>query len=149
MEIQPQDIATLAGSLGLLEDRIGYLTVMLLVLWGTLVGIFVYLMLREYRSRQADRNRFDSNRAHELFERDNIAQLIDYSETVLVSHPNNIEAKWFLGLAHYHRGNYHEALVQFHEIVELNPHWRDDPIGPYVQEIEERLKEAGLSYQKH
>ena len=87
--------------------------------------------------------------ANELFERDQIDELIRYTEGVLSHAPNNLQARYFLGLAYYRNRDYRSALREFNAVIALNPAWRDDPIGPFLHEIEEHGLAAEPPARKH
>lgn len=88
-------------------------------------------------------------RADELFDSGKVDQLIDYASTCLDSYPNDIHARFYLGLAHFHKRNYSAALAEFDEVIRINPGWREHPLKPYLEEIQERLGAAMEQSQKH
>lgn len=92
---------------------------------------------------------FNINRADELYHSGKIDGLIDYAKTCLDTYPNDIHARYYLGLAYFYQKNYAEALSAFEEVIRINPGWKEEPLGPYLAEISEHMDSLDSSGQRH
>jgi len=116
-----------------------------------LVAVYITAFVKGGKGMPAipDPLKFDSKKANELYESGKTSQLIDYASTCITKYPNDIEARWYLGLAYFYARDFHSALEQFNEVIRINPGWKEDPVGPYLEEIEGQLSIPPVRGDRH
>ncbi|HEX6790023.1 MAG TPA: tetratricopeptide repeat protein [Candidatus Krumholzibacteria bacterium] len=55
------------------------------------------------------------------------------------SQPDDPYGHWYLGLAHYHRAEYREAIDSLNRTEQLAPTWKEKSITPYVEAAQKAL----------
>ena len=133
-------------------DRLTVAIAILTIVVGTFLAL-VYLAGWTRAGKGApgipDPLKFDVKKGRDLYERGLNKQLIDYASSCISKYPNDIEARWILGLAYFYGEEFRSALEQFNEVVRLDPGWKENPGGPYLAEIEAQLSVGRPSGDRH
>lgn len=80
--------------------------------------------------------------ADELLEQDKLDELIAFTRERIATHPKHTYAHWYLALAYYHKGLWHDAMRTFRKVGELEPTWKEGYVDPYVEELETKIKNS-------
>jgi|GEM_PF-1038338 len=132
-------IERLDDSVLLLADSINELVYGLLGCFVVALG-FCYLILKYHRIISGlsayRRGRFSSEKASRLFDMGKLEELLSYTEKCAKKYPNDVEIRFYIGLAFYARGDLQEAKRELEAAASINPHYRE-LVSAYLEAIEE------------
>jgi tetratricopeptide (TPR) repeat protein len=65
-----------------------------------------------------------------------LEELLSYTEKCAKKYPNDVEIRFYIGLAFYARGDLQEAKRELEAAASINPHYRE-LVSAYLEAIEE------------
>ena len=75
-----------------------------------------------------------------LFKKKKYKDIVTLCNQEIEIYPRSAEAFWWLARAYYYLGNDIESLKLFKEVIKLEPEWEEEHITPYIEKINERIK---------
>lgn len=113
----------------------------------TLFGTAILMALRGLtkvtdRIAEGEEKHIFWHEADELLEQDRLDDLIAFTKEKIATHPKHTYAHWYLALAYYHKGMWHDASRAFKKVGELEPTWKEGYVDPYVEELEVKIKDS-------
>lgn len=101
-----------------------------------LLILMSWLMTKHYDKRTGEMGfHFNEGKAEKLYNSNHIELLITYCEKWQKKYPNNVSISWYLGLAHFHKGDYVLAKSFFNDTARINPTWKS-AVAAYLEQIE-------------
>ncbi len=137
MENAGEIVERLVGAISLLSLTIAILAISLIA--SSLMQIH---MVKKYRQKPDGEDinndfEFNSNRAEKLYKENQLDELVRYTTEVLRYSPNNTDARLYLGVALYTKGEYAAAQGEFERLADMNPHLKET-VEPYLEQIREK-----------
>jgi len=143
-------VDSLNESVLLLADSIHELVYGLLACFVVALGV-CFVILKYYRVLSGlssyRHGRFSSEKASRLFDMGKLDELLAYAEKCAKKYPNDVEIRFYIGLAFYARGDLQEAKRELETAASINPHYRD-AVSAYLEAIEEH-EMPGPAAQSH
>lgn len=140
------------NTLDVLNDVLGEITfikwtMIAMMLLLALFGAAIFFALRALakvteRIAEGEEKHIFWHDADELLEQDKLDELIEFAKDKISTHPKHTYAHWYLALAYYHKGKWHDAIRAFRKVGELEPTWREAYVDPYVEELELKIKNS-------
>jgi len=71
-----------------------------------------------------------------MYENEDYDFLINHCNEHLKKKPKEAYGYWFLGKAYFQKMEYDKAESNFEKALEINPHWEEEWVSPYMKKIE-------------
>ncbi|MCX4029571.1 hypothetical protein H0A36_03935 [Endozoicomonas sp. SM1973] len=141
MESSTLLMSQLTGEWGTIK----WLLVTLIFLWLASATVLVMLVIKAKRwlihIDAVQKRKLFREQADEFLEQNKLDQLQKISEQRVESYPNDTWCHWYLALAFYHKGRWHDAKRTFQTILQLNPSWRET-VNPYVEDLMNKISNS-------
>jgi tetratricopeptide (TPR) repeat protein len=76
----------------------------------------------------------------ELLDKGDLDRLIDLCNKIIERYPSHSYAHWYLGIAYYRKKDWRKSLNEFEYINNIEPGWREEYIGPYLEDVRREVK---------
>lgn len=129
---------TIAKHLFHIELILGAILVLLLM--GVLVRVYVlcFRMPRQFENACSSTDLVHQLR--DLLDRGQFDKAIELAAERVSTHPNDVQAHWYLARAYTHKEDWFQAIKHFNTVSRIQPNWNDQYVAPYVKEIQVRIK---------
>ena len=116
-----------------MASEMSFVQTQLWVVIGLLVSFVASNILCQIWNRRAARDERSKPKFGEMFDKDELDELLAAAGSYLQTYPNDHSALYFSAQTLMSRGSYNEAHRRFKRIVELDPTMRSS-IQPYLDE---------------
>ncbi len=134
-ELLAQQITTIKWLLAAL------LVVLIAGAGGTIAAVLYVARLVRNAGEQHELDLF-RDQAEELLAADKLEELVNFSAAKLRTHPRHTFGHWYLAVAYFHQGKLHHAKREFEKVRDLEPGWGPDYVEPYMDELQQRIRQA-------
>lgn len=142
METDPSTIELLLGQLTTIRWLLAAILAMLIIgSGGTIAAVLYVARLVRNAGEQHELDLF-RDQAEELLAADKLDELVNFSTNKLRTHPRHTFGHWYLAVAYFHQGKLHHAKREFEKVRDLEPGWGPDYVEPYMDELQQRIREA-------
>ena len=113
--------------------------ILFLLILGALV--LIYLFIRMPRQvRKAFGSADLPHQLRDLLDKGEFDKVIELAGQRTSSHPNDVQAHWYLARAYQQKEEWFKALKEFHSVSRIEPTWSGKHVEPYIQEIQEKIR---------
>ncbi len=124
-------------------ETIRWVLVAILICIGLITLFFAMSFVHTWRYRRNEleeglRNQFVSE-AHRHEDSGDYEALYQLAWTRNSNYPHDPTALWFLGISHYRRKKWGQALSAFKQLQALDPAWQKHTVEEYITETQEHL----------
>ena len=142
MQADLSTIELLQGQLSTIQWLlVALLAVLIAGAGGAIASVLYVARLVRNAGEQHELDLF-RDQAEELLAADRLEELVNFSTNKLRTHPRHTFGHWYLAVAYFHQGKLHHAKREFEKVRDLEPGWGPDYVEPYMDELQQRIREA-------